>query len=73
MIYESKKEDGKERIEVLVLDEKKIVQEIETTVVWNRVWFNDELIEDTKDCMPRIKKEMFGILEKIQEKCWMEK
>lgn len=49
MIYESIKEDGKERIEILVLNEKKIVQGIETTVVWDRVFFNDELIEDTKD------------------------
>ena len=50
MVYEAKKGDGDiERIEVYVTSEKKIVMGIETTVVWDRVWLNNELIEDTKD------------------------
>lgn len=49
MVFESKVEEGKERIEVYVTHEKKIVMGIETVVVWDRVWLNDELIEDTRD------------------------
>lgn len=49
MVYEARTEEGTERIEVYVMDEKKIVMGIETIVVWDRVWLNNELIEDTKD------------------------
>src|SRR3989344_2541666 len=49
MIYEAETEDGTERIEVYVMDETKTVMGVETRVVWDRVWLNDELIEDTKD------------------------
>ncbi len=49
MIYEAKTEDGIEKIEVYVTHETKTVMGIKTTVVWDRVWFNGELIEDTKD------------------------
>lgn len=49
MVYESKTEDGIEKIEVYVTNEKKLVMGVETAVVWDRVWLNDELIEDTKD------------------------
>jgi len=49
LVYEGKTEDGTERIEWLVTDQKKRVMGVETTVVWDRVWLNDELIEDTYD------------------------
>ena len=49
MIYESETQDGLERIEVYITNEKKLVMGIETAVVWDRVWLNDELIEDTRD------------------------
>ena len=49
MIYESKTEDGVERVEVYVTNEKKLVMGVETTVVWDRQFLNGELIEDTKD------------------------
>ncbi|MBS3081152.1 PepSY domain-containing protein [Candidatus Pacearchaeota archaeon] len=49
MIYESKTEEGLEKIEVYIMNETKTVNGVETRVVWDRVWLNDELIEDTKD------------------------
>ncbi|HLC87233.1 MAG TPA: hypothetical protein VJH65_03100 [Candidatus Nanoarchaeia archaeon] len=49
MVYESKTEDGKEHIEVYVTSEKKSLMGIETIIVWDRVWLNGDLIEDTKD------------------------
>ena len=49
MIYESETQDGLERIEVYITNEKKLVMGVETAVVWDRVWLNDELIEDTRD------------------------
>jgi hypothetical protein len=48
-VYESQTEDGLERTEVTVLDEKRKVMGVDTTVVWDRVWLDGELIEDTKD------------------------
>ena len=48
-VYEAETEDGLERIEVYVTDEKKEVMGIITTVVWDRVWLEGDLIEDTKD------------------------
>ena len=48
-VYEAQTEDGLERIEVTVTDEKRMVMGVETTVVWDRVWLEGELIEDTKD------------------------
>ena len=48
-VYEADTEDGLERIEVYVTDETKLVQGVETIIVWDRVWLNGELIEDTKD------------------------
>ena len=49
LIYESEVEEGVELIEFVVTDEKRTVMGVETTVVWDREWLNDELIEDTKD------------------------
>ena len=49
LFYESQIAEGLERNEVSVTDEKRTVMGVETIVVWDRVWLNDELIEDTKD------------------------
>jgi hypothetical protein len=49
MVYEGESEDGTERIEVYVTNETRTVQGIETVVVWDRVWLEGELIEDTRD------------------------
>jgi len=49
LFYESQTDEGLERNEFSVTDEKRTVMGVETTVVWDRVWLNDELIEDTKD------------------------
>lgn len=49
MVYESNTEEGLEKIEVYVMNETKIVNGVETRVVWDRVWLNGDLIEDTKD------------------------
>lgn len=48
-VYEGKTEDGTERVEVYVTNETKEVMGVKATVVWDRVWLNGELIEDTKD------------------------
>lgn len=48
-VYESQTEDGLERNEVTVLDEKRNVMGVDATVVWDRVWLDGKLIEDTKD------------------------
>lgn len=49
LFYESHTAKGLERNEVSVTDEKRTVMGVETTVIWDRVWLNDKLIEDTKD------------------------
>lgn len=49
MVYEGKTKDGLEKVEVYVMDEKRVVMGVETIVVWDRVWLDGELIEDTKD------------------------
>ena len=49
LVYESQTADGLETNEFSVTDEIRTVMGVKTTVVWDRVWLNDELIEDTKD------------------------
>lgn len=49
LVYAGETEEGAERIEVYVTSEKRKVMGVDTIVVWDRVWLNDELIEDTKD------------------------
>lgn len=49
LVYQADTEDGTERVEVVVTGETKNVMGIETAVVWDRVWLNGDLIEDTKD------------------------
>jgi hypothetical protein len=48
-VYEGDTEEGTEHIEVVTLDETKQVMGVGCRIVWDRVWLNDELIEDTKD------------------------
>jgi len=48
-IYESQREDGTERNEVNVTNNTKVVLGVQTVVVWDRVWLDDELIEETFD------------------------
>ncbi|MGH6815204.1 MAG: hypothetical protein ACREC6_05840 [Hyphomicrobiaceae bacterium] len=48
-IYEKKTLWNTERIEVVVTKETKQVMGVATTVVWDRVWQDGKLIEDTKD------------------------
>lgn len=47
--YESETEDGLEKNIVTVTSEKKEILGVQTTVVWDRVWLDDELIEETYD------------------------
>ena len=48
-LYISETNDGTERIEVTTLEDKRVVMGVETTIVWDRVWLDGVLIEDTKD------------------------
>jgi hypothetical protein len=48
-IFEGLSDDVQERIVVHVLEEAREVMGIETTVVWDRVWEDGELVEDTYD------------------------
>lgn len=48
-VYEAEKPDGKERIEVTILGETKIVMGVGTRVVRDQVFLDGELIEDTWD------------------------
>ena len=48
-IYENKTDEGLERIEVTVTNEVKKVMGVTATVVRDKVWLNNELVEDTKD------------------------
>lgn len=47
--FVKKTRNGTERSEVVVLKEKKAIMGVSTTVVWDRVWLNDKLLEDTRD------------------------
>lgn len=49
MVYEGETEEGTERIEFYVLDETRIVEGVENIIVWDRVWLDGELIEETFD------------------------
>jgi len=48
-IYEGETEEGTERVEVYATHETKQVLGVQTIVVWDRVWLEGDLIEDTKD------------------------
>lgn len=49
LIYEAKTDEGTERIEVTTLNETRTVMGVECIIVWDRVFLNDELMEDTLD------------------------
>ncbi|HEY4662617.1 MAG TPA: hypothetical protein VIH07_02945 [Candidatus Humimicrobiaceae bacterium] len=49
LIYEAKTDEGTERIEVTTLNDTRVVMGIECMIVWDRVFLNDELVEDTMD------------------------
>lgn len=49
MVYEGQTEDGIERIEFYVMGETRIVEGVENIIVWDRVWLDGELIEETFD------------------------
>ncbi len=48
-IFEGATRDGTEHIEVVVTTQTKNILDIDTTVVWDRVWLEEELIEETYD------------------------
>jgi uncharacterized membrane protein YkoI len=48
-VYQGKTEEGTERNEVYVTNQTKNIMGIETLVVWDRVWLDDQLIEETYD------------------------
>ena len=48
-VYKGETEEGTERVEVYVTHDTKKVMGVNAIVVWDRVWLNNELIEDTKD------------------------
>jgi hypothetical protein len=47
--YQTKTEDGTEKDVVMVTDKTKEILGIRTTVVWDRVWLDQELTEETFD------------------------
>ena len=49
LTYQSETEAGIERNEVIITDTTREVLGVTTIVVWDRVWLNDELIEETYD------------------------
>lgn len=49
MVYEGQTEDGIEKIEFYVMGETRIVEGVENIIVWDRVWLDGELIEETFD------------------------
>ncbi len=48
-VYQSTTEEGIERIEDCVTNQSREILGVSAVVVWDRVWFNDELIEETYD------------------------
>lgn len=48
-VYEGETDEGMEKIEVTVTDETRVVMGVTCTVVWDRVWIDGELVEDTRD------------------------
>ncbi len=47
--YQGETDEGTEVIKVMVTDQTKRVMGVTTLVVWDRVWLDDELIEETYD------------------------
>lgn len=55
LVYESETEDGLEKIVIMVPGWTKTVQGVETLVFWDRVYLDDEIIEDTRDYLAQHK------------------
>ncbi|MGH6816741.1 MAG: hypothetical protein ACREC6_13670 [Hyphomicrobiaceae bacterium] len=55
IVFESRKGNGVEKTEIQITGEKRQVMGIETLVYWDRVWLNDNLIEDTRDYLAQDK------------------
>lgn len=55
MIYEAETPEGREKVEIQILDETKNIMGVTTLVYWDRVWFNNELVEDTRDFLAQDK------------------
>lgn len=49
MVYESQTDEGIERTEVIIPGWTKTVMGVKTLVFWDRVFLDDELVEDTRD------------------------
>jgi hypothetical protein len=49
LTYEGKTEDGLEKIEITINGETKKVMGVETLIYRDKVWLDNELVEDTKD------------------------
>jgi hypothetical protein len=47
--YQSETDEGTEKNIVTITNETKNILGVTTTIVWDRVWLNDELIEETYD------------------------
>lgn len=47
--YQSKTDEGTEAIKVIVTDQTKRIMGVTTLIIWDRVWFNDKLVEETYD------------------------
>lgn len=48
-VYEGETDEGVEKIEVTVTDETRVTMGVTCTIVWDRVWIDGELVEDTRD------------------------
>ncbi len=55
MVFEAQKEDGLERIELFVPGWTKTIMGVETLVFWDKVYVNDQLVEDTRDYLAQHK------------------
>ena len=49
IVFNADTEDGIEQIKILVTSETKTIMGVETIVYWDRVWIDDQLLEDTRD------------------------
>lgn len=47
--YQAETDEGTEKNIVIVTSETKVIQGVTTVVVWDRVWLDEELIEETYD------------------------
>jgi len=55
LVYESRAGAGVERTEILIPGWTRTIMGVETLVYWDRVYFNGELVEDTRDYLAQHK------------------